>query len=209
MILLCAHPQSGFVATGETAYTDARKQPTERGSMAHQDGRDFESSVLPYLDAAYNLACWLVRDPAAAEDIVQEAVVRALTYYASFRGDNARGWLLQIVRNTAYASLRANAAARTVPLTTGDETTASQWEPSDPSDNPEHALLRVQAHESLDRLLAALPVELREAIVLRELEELSYKEIAQVTQVPIGTVMSRLWRARQLLTAQARREVVP
>lgn len=178
-------------------------------SMGGEGGRDFESSVLPHLDAAYNLARWLMRDPTDADDILQEAVLRALTYYSSFRGDNARGWLLQIVRNTAYASMKLGRTLRTVPLATGDDATAAMPEPSDPGDDPERALLKARAHESVDRLLATLPAELREAIVLRELEELSYKEIAQITQAPIGTVMSRLWRARQLLAEAAQREAVP
>jgi len=171
-------------------------------------GRDFESLVLPHLDAAYNLARWLVRDPAAAEDVVQGAVVRALTYFASFRGDNARGWFLQIVRNAAYASMKLDRGLRTVSLAAGDEPGATAPEPADPADDPENALLKARAHESLDRLLAALPVELRETIVLRELEELAYKDIAQITDVPIGTVMSRLWRARRLLAEAAQREAV-
>jgi RNA polymerase sigma-70 factor (ECF subfamily) len=172
--------------------------------MGHEGGgRDFASSVLPHLDAAYNLARWLMRNPADADDVLQEATLRALTYYSSFRGDNARAWFLQILRNAAYASMKLAQAARTVPLAVG---AAAAAEPADPADDPERALLKAHAHESLERLLAALPVELREAIVLRELEELSYKEIAQVTETPIGTVMSRLWRARQLLAAAARQE---
>lgn len=175
--------------------------------MEHESGgRDFASSVLPHLDAAYNLARWLMRNPADADDVLQEATLRALTYYPSFRGDNARAWFLQILRNAAYASMKLAQTARTVPLAVG---AAAAPEPTDPADDPEHALLKAHAHESLERLLAALPVELREAIVLRELEELSYKEIAQVTAAPIGTVMSRLWRARQLLAAAARQEATP
>lgn len=171
-------------------------------------GRDFESLVLPHLDAAYNLARWLVRDPVAAEDVVQEAAVRALTYFASFRGDNARGWFLQIVRNAAYASLKLDRGLHAVPLASGDDAGAAAPEPADPADDPENTLLKTQAHASLDRLLAGLPVELRETIVLRELEELAYKDIAQITDVPIGTVMSRLWRARRLLAEAAQREAV-
>ena len=205
---ICGAPHGGFVAVGAAAYTDARQRATGCEDMGHESGRDFASSVLPHLDAAYNLARWLMREPADAEDVVQEAVVRALTYFASFRGDNARGWFLQIVRNAAYASKRLDRGLRTVPLDAGDDAHAAVPEPTDPADDPENALLKVRAHEGLNRLLAALPVELRETIVLRELEELSYKEIAQVTQTPIGTVMSRLWRARQLLSEAARREAV-
>jgi len=178
--------------------------------MGRSDGgRDFESLVLPHLDAAYNLARWLMRDPVAAEDVVQEAAVRALTYFASFRGDNARGWFLQIVRNAAYASMKLDRGLRTVPLASGGDADAAAPEPADPADDPEHTLVKTQAHAGLDRLLAGLPVELRETIVLRELQELAYKDIAQITEVPIGTVMSRLWRARRLLAAAAQHEAVP
>jgi len=174
-------------------------------------GRDFKRSVLPHLDAAYNLARWLMRAPTDAEDVVQEAVVRALTYFAGFRGDNARGWFLQIVRNTAYASMKLDRDPRVIPLASAasDDTGAVAPELVDPADDPERAMLKARAHESLDRLLAALPLELREAIVLRELQELSYREIAQIIQAPVGTVMSRLWRARQLLAEAAQREAVP
>ena len=212
MIPECARPSGGFVAARDAAYTEARKRATEYGGMIREGGRDFDTVVLPHLDAAYNLARWLVRDAADAEDVLQEAVLRALTYYSSFRGDNARAWLLQIVRNTAYASLKRGRAERTVPLATGDggdDTAMVIPEPADPADDPERALIKARGIESLERTLAVLPVELREAIVLRELEELSYKEIAQITLVPIGTVMSRLWRARKFLAEAVRREAVP
>ena len=151
----------------------------------------FDQVVLPHLNAAHNLARWLVRDAALAEDVVQDGVVRALSYFASFRGGDARAWLLQIVRNVAYGAM----AARTIPLPV-DSPTADL---PDPADDPEAALARRQAVAAMEHALAALPVELRECLVLRELEELSYKEIAQVVGVPVGTVMSRLWRARQTL----------
>ncbi len=179
--------------------------------MERQGGKgEFDSVVLPHLDAGHNLARYLMRNAADAEDVLQEAVVRALTYFANFRGENARAWFLQIVRNSAYASMKVNRGLRAVPLdqAPGTEAEASTPEFVDPADDPEAALLKARAHQSIDRLLAALPVELREAIVLRELEELSYKEIAQISETPIGTVMSRLWRARQLLAAAARREAV-
>jgi RNA polymerase sigma-70 factor (ECF subfamily) len=164
-------------------------------------GNGFEAAVLPHLDAAYNLARWLMRNAQDAEDVVQDAVLRALTYYERFRGENPRAWLLQIVRNAAYASLRLN---RGGPLVAGDDD-ASLPELADPGDDPEVRLMKEQDRAGLHRLIAGLPVELRETLVLRELEELSYKEIAQVTATPIGTVMSRLWRARRLLTDVARR----
>jgi RNA polymerase sigma-70 factor (ECF subfamily) len=157
---------------------------------------EFERRVLPHLDAAYNLARWLVRDPASAEDVVQEAMLRALRYHAGLRGD-AKPWLLQIVRNVAYAGIAARRKAAEMPL---DENAASA--PADTAGDPEMALARQQQRRHLDDALAALPDELRECLVLRELEEMSYKEIAQVTGVAIGTVMSRLWRARRALQAR-------
>jgi RNA polymerase sigma-70 factor, ECF subfamily len=168
----------------------------------------FELVVLPHLDAAYNLARWLMRDPEAAEDVLQEAMVRALTYFASFKGVNPKAWLLQIVRNTAYGSLALNRGARTVPLATeSDEPVAAELVATD--DDPEVALLRSRESRRVRQLVAALPVELRETLVLREFEECSYKEIAEATQTPIGTVMSRLWRARQLLAQAAAAEGLP
>jgi len=168
---------------------------------------DFESVVLPHLDAAYNLARFLTRNPTDADDVVQEAVLRAATYFGSFRGVNARAWLLQIVRNTAYASRALVRGAVTVALT-ADERDSGPIPPEliDTADDPEMTLSKRQDRARLTRLLAALPVELRETLVLREIEELPYKEIAEVTAVPIGTVMSRLWRARRMLAAAVQAE---
>jgi RNA polymerase sigma-70 factor (ECF subfamily) len=158
----------------------------------------FEQVVLPHLDAAYNLARWLVRDPSLAEDIVQDAVLRALQYFASFRGEGGgRAWLLQIVRNAAYAAVKAQRIGVDVPLDSDDGETALEL--PDPGPGPEAQLAQRQDLALLDRALAALPIELRECLILCELERLSYKEIASVTGAPIGTVMSRLWRARQAL----------
>lgn len=164
--------------------------------------RSFEQVVLPNLDAAYSLARWLVRDAHLAEDVVQDAVLRGLTYFASFRGGDSRAWLMRIVRNTAYTALaaRQRAQRRTEPLEEGGE--APHAVP-DPAADPERALAEAQGAGLLAQALESLPPELRECLVLKELEELSYKEIAQVTGVPVGTVMSRLWRARQQLMAAA------
>ena len=156
--------------------------------------------ALPHLDAAFNLARWLVRDGALAEDVVQDALVRALTYAPSFRGENPRAWLLQIVRTVAYDTLAARPRRRESPL---DDGMASEL--VDPGDDPEMALARNEAHATLAAAPGALPADLREVIVLRELEEMSYRDIARVVQVPIGTVMSRLWRARQALMQTAGR----
>ena len=168
------------------------------------DGAAFARLALPHLDAAYTLARWLLRDPVAAEDAVQDAMLRGLTYFASFRGTNARAWLLRIVRNAAHDRLAAAARAREVPLVTaGEEDDIAVNEPADPADDPEAALSRRQDRAVLAAALAALPVELRECLVLREVEDMSYRDIAQVTGVPVGTVMSRLWRARRALLGRA------
>jgi RNA polymerase sigma factor (sigma-70 family) len=160
----------------------------------------FEAVILPQLDAAHNLARWLMREETAAEDIVQEAMLRALHYYPSFRGENPRAWLLQIVRNTAFDALKLDRNIRFVPLgPASEEDDDALIDLPSGEDDPETSLIKLRDQRRLHELIRGLPVELRETLVLRELEELSYKEIAEVTQTPIGTVMSRLWRARQAL----------
>jgi RNA polymerase sigma factor (sigma-70 family) len=167
----------------------------------------FEQIILPHLNAAYNLAQWLMRDRTLAEDVVQDAVLRALDYFSSYKGGDARAWLLRIVRNSAYAVL---ASRRRGGMTSLDDVgMTADGEPiaveiADPSDDPEVTFARVEGLARLDQVLAALPAELRECLVLNELEELSYKEVAHITGVPIGTVMSRLWRARQALMRSQR-----
>ncbi len=171
------------------------------------DQSAFAEMALPHLDAAYNLARWLMRNADQADDVVQEAMLRALTYFPTFRGANPRAWILQIVRNTAFASMKVSRRMAVVPLAAeiGDETDAeAAADPIEPGDDPEAALLRNRDRSYVDQLLAGLPVDLREVVILRELEELSYKEIAQITAVPIGTVMSRLWRGRRLLAVAAK-----
>jgi RNA polymerase sigma factor (sigma-70 family) len=161
---------------------------------------DFEQAVLPHLDAAHNLARWLVGDGTLAEDVVQDAVVRALGYFGSFRGGDGRAWLLRIVRNTAFTALAARKRRGAASLDdAGPDGEAPALQVYDPADDPEAALARREGVAYLGRAVAALPLELRECLVLRELQELSYKEIGHVTGVPVGTVMSRLWRARQAL----------
>ncbi|MBV9863103.1 MAG: sigma-70 family RNA polymerase sigma factor [Alphaproteobacteria bacterium] len=162
----------------------------------------FERLMLPHLDAAYNLARWLMRDAEAGQDVLQDAMLRALTYFPSFKGINPRAWLLQIVRNTAYGSMALNRGRETVPVASGKDEDVEVAELVSGDDDPETALIRAREGSRVRALVAALPVELREALVLREFEQFSYKEIAEATQTPIGTVMSRLWRARQML-AQA------
>jgi len=170
----------------------------------------FEQAVLPHLDAAYNLARWLVRDAALAEDVAQDAMLRALQHFGGFRGEGAgadggaRAWLLRIVRNAAYDAARARGRVREVPLDPAGDDEAPGFDVPDPAPGPEAMTALRQDIARLDDAIAALPIELRECLILCEIEGLSYKEIARVTDAPIGTVMSRLWRARQaLLRTQA------
>ena len=155
---------------------------------------NFEEAVLPHLNAAYNLARWLTRNAEDAEDAVQEAYLRAFRFFDGFRGDNARAWLLTIVRNTCHTRRRHNQAQQLT--TTFDEELHTDLTESQ---NPEKLLLRNADHELLHQALEELPPAFREVLVLLELEGLSYKEIADVVGVPIGTVMSRLARARRRL----------
>jgi RNA polymerase sigma-70 factor, ECF subfamily len=154
----------------------------------------FEQVCLPHISAAYNLARWLTHDDRDAEDVVQEAYLRALRFFDGFRGGDGRAWLLAIVRNTSHDWLRKNRPAES--STAFDEELHT---PVDEEATPERALMRDVDRERLRRTLAALPAAWREVIVLRELEGLSYKEIADVAGIPIGTVMSRLARARARL----------
>jgi RNA polymerase sigma-70 factor (ECF subfamily) len=164
----------------------------------------FEAVVLPHLDAAYTLARYLTQNGHDAEDVVQEACLRALRYFEGFRGEegqSARAWFLAIVRNTAY-TWRRRGRAETV-VTEFDEREHSG---AIADEHPEAALVRSAAKEALGRALDQLPAEFREVIVLRELQNLSYKEISDVAGVPVGTVMSRLSRARTRLQQALREE---
>jgi RNA polymerase sigma factor (sigma-70 family) len=153
----------------------------------------FDEAVLPHLDAAYNLARWLTRNDQDAEDVVQEASLRAFKYWKGFSGRDCRSWLLAIVRNTFYSWLRQQSVQ---PELTED----GEVDDVDNSiPDPESMLLQNRDREMLSVALEDLPVEFREAIVLREIEGLSYKEIADIAGVPIGTVMSRLARGRRRL----------
>ena len=156
----------------------------------------FEQVVMPHLDAAYNLARWLAGNDHDAEDIAQEACLRAFRFLKGFRGGNSRSWLLAIVRNTAYTWLKQNRPRAIVPV--GDE---ELLEIEDPAALSNHSsALHHADRDVLRAALEELPVEFREILILRELEGLSYKEIAEVADAPIGTVMSRLARARKQLT---------
>ena len=154
---------------------------------------------MPHLDAAYNLARWLTRNEHDAEDIVQDAFLRAFKFFESFRGGNSRSWLLAIVRNTAYTWFEKN--RRHEIGTMSDEAIESI---QDGAPNPEALVVSDSDYREIMTAIAKLPLEFREAIILRELEEMSYKEIADVMNVPLGTVMSRLARARQQLQESLR-----
>jgi RNA polymerase sigma-70 factor, ECF subfamily len=170
--------------------------------------RGFEDTVLPHLDAAFNYARWLTKSQTEAEDVVQDACVRAMRFYSSLRDEDARPWLFAIVRNTWYSRVSHRANQKEVNTEDG-----ANGERPDPALDPEERLLQQHTVAVVRAALERLPVDFREVIVLREIEGLSYKEIAAVVCVPIGTVMSRLARARERLAGAlkltASREMVP
>jgi RNA polymerase sigma-70 factor (ECF subfamily) len=156
--------------------------------------RRFEVEISPHLRPAHNLAKWLIRNPQDAEDAVQEAFLRAFAGFETMRGENPKAWLLAIVRNTCWTWLKRNSQS---PAMLGwDE---QLQDPAEPSPDPEALLLRSCDREQVREAMEQLPVEFREAIVLREFEGLSYREIATTAAIPIGTVMSRLARGREWL----------
>lgn len=168
--------------------------------------RQFRELALPYLDDAYNFARWLTRNSQDAEDVVQDAYMRAFQFFDGFRGANPRAWILTIVRNSHYARLRKAQSQAAVQLPAasigdvGEEQDVSEPELSDPDqDDAETLLIKRTEADALHSFIAALPGAFRETLVLREMEELSYQQIAEITGAPIGTVMSRLARARGLL----------
>ena len=151
---------------------------------------------MPHLDAAFNYARWLTKSDADAEDVVQDAAVRALRFFSSLRNDDARAWLLTIVRNTWYARFSK-------PVSADQHAVLDQMKDERPDEqlDPEALMIQQQAVKRVQRAIEELPVDFREVLVLRELEGLSYKEIAAVIGTPIGTVMSRLARGRERLLA--------
>jgi RNA polymerase sigma factor (sigma-70 family) len=161
--------------------------------------RRFEAQAMPHLDAAYNLARWLARPPLDADDIVQDALLRAFRAFDGFRGDDVRPWLLSIVRNCFLTAAGRVRPGRDVPLPEDAEGDAGDPALIDAAPSPEARALQSEENRHLAEVIATLPQEFREVLVLREMEDLSYREIAQVTGAPIGTVMSRLARARALL----------
>jgi RNA polymerase sigma-70 factor (ECF subfamily) len=148
---------------------------------------------MPHVDAAYNLAYWMTRNASDAQDVVQEGMLRAWRFFPTFRGGDACAWLLSVVRNTCYTWLEKNRAQSIVPF---DDDLP---EPTSERISPEETMIRHDEERSLKEAIEQLPLELREVLVLRELQELSYKEIAAIFSMPLGTVMSRLSRARDRL----------
>ena len=186
----------------------ARNRNAGADLAAESTRRRFDQVCMPHLDAAYNLARWLTRNDHDAQDVVQDAYLRALRFFGGFHGSDGRAWLLTIVRHTCYSWLEKNRPA---------EVTASFDEDPAPGDrtdfdpgmlvaeggNPEAIALQNAHRRVLNQAIAALPLGFREVLILREVEDLSYKEIARVVDVPVGTVMSRLARARTLLRQSA------
>ena len=154
----------------------------------------FEALVMPHLDAAHRLARWLCRSPGDADDIVQEAFMRAYRAFDTLRGPDARSWLLAIVRNCHRSALEQRKRHAAMPLGETDDTEIAAEDPT-----PEASAIQTGDGRRLDTAIAALPDEFREVVILRELEEMSYRDIAVTTGAPIGTVMSRLARGRALL----------
>ncbi len=183
------------------------REPAEyHGASVHSPPREtlsdrkrrFEGTVLPHLDAAYNLARWLTRNDHDAQDVVQEAVLRAYRFFDGLRGE-ARPWLLSIVRNSCMTWMQIN---RPADLAGFDDRVVELVAVE--ADTPESLALRNFDRRRLNEAIAALPAPFREVLVLREMEDLAYKDIARIADVPIGTVMSRLSRARRLLAESLR-----
>lgn len=177
----------------------ARRRAPGEADVSHE----FRRIVLPHLDGAYNLARYLTRDPVLSEDVVQDAVLRAFRAFPQYRGGSPRAWLLAIVRNCCRTAQSGAAAKLALVVPEGDlpDESGVAYQP-DPAPSPEEAMLRGAEIGAVRLAIDAIPEPFREAVVLRDLEELSYAEIAQVTGVPVGTVMSRLSRGRAMLAKQ-------
>ncbi len=172
----------------------------ERGSAEERRAR-FDVQVLPHLDAAYRFARWLARSPADVDDVVQDAMLRAFRGIDGLRGSDVKAWLFSIVRNCHLTALAQRERRGFVPLPAeGDSDDSAALVSTAPG--PESVSMNRDEERNVERLLGDLPPEHREVLILREIEELDYREIAAVTQVPIGTVMSRLARARAGLKAR-------
>ena len=162
--------------------------------LKHSHLPNFEQAVLPHVDAAYNLARWLTRNEQDAQDVVQEAFLRAFRFFPGFRCGDARAWLLKIVRNTCYTWLRANR-----PLQDATEFDENLCPPDYHAPNPEELVLQNDSSTLVRKALENLPTSFREVLILREIEGMSYREIADISGMPVGTVMSSLSRARECL----------
>jgi RNA polymerase sigma-70 factor, ECF subfamily len=168
--------------------------PTGQGLLGHQEPRRDTAMLVAHLDAAYNLARWLMRSETEAEDVVQDAYLRAIRHFGAFRNGDGRAWLLAIIRNSCYDRLKQGRAnGRNEDFDEAVHSAGRQ------TPNPETALLLSERTELVRKAMTELPAHYREVLVLRELEQLSYREIADIAGIPIGTVMSRLTRARQQL----------
>src|SRR6266700_241731 len=195
-----ATPSTVIVRLAVASSTAGIKRP-DRGidskarSIRLSDVNRFEELVLPHLDAAHNLARWLTRNPDDAEDVTQDACVRALKYIGALHGNEARAWFLTIVRHAFYDWCKRNRPAEIA----RDDGTPIAMAIDDAAIDREQAALRGAESRLLANAVAELPLAYREVLILRELEELSYKEIARIADIPVGTVMSRLARARGLL----------
>ena len=176
--------------------------------LEHSHPQNFEQALLPHLDAAYNLARWLTRNEQDAQDVVQEAYLRAFRFFPGFRGGDARASLMKTVRNTCYSWLRANR-----PLQDASEFDENLCPPDHHAANPEEVALQNDSSTLVRKALENLPTSFREVLILREIEGMSYREIAYISGMPVGTVMSSLSRARgrlrQALTRLTNRDTMP
>lgn len=192
---------SAVILDSGVASTRDRREADPSGRVS-DDHASFRTVVLPHLDAAYNLAYWLVRNRTDAEDVVQESLLRAFYAIRGFAGTSARAWVLSIVRNTAYSWLRKNRPVAIVMVEDLEAFEAAHAKPGESNaETPEAALIAKTDAEHLRAAIAALPPPFRETLLLRDVEGLNYREIAEATETPIGTVMSRLARARGRLLA--------
>jgi RNA polymerase sigma-70 factor (ECF subfamily) len=187
----CASESENFDSSAKIVKFIALQKHEEQDTTHGQESASFEETMLPHMDAAHNLARWLLRNEQDAQDVVQEAYLRAFKSFAGFHGSNGRAWLLTIVRHTSYTLLKKNHVVD-LPTTFDEEIHGSGQEPVSPATILEHSEDAKLIKEAMDEL----PAEFREILVLRHLEGLSYKEIADIAQLAPGTVMSRLSRAR-------------
>ncbi len=182
--------------TAEDAVWIVNGSKSQSAPLAEEQDKlaQFEQRIMPHMDAAYNVARWLSSNDSDAQDIVQEAYLRAFKFFSGFRGENSRAWLLRIVRNAFYDWLKQNRGEGTT-----EQFDEELHDAIDEKRGPDALLLEKADHELLHKAIGNLPVEFREILVLRELEGFSYKEISEVASIPLGTVMSRLARGREQL----------